>query len=239
MDENGIPYNDDVGRRSTYCFEPFALSFCTKILEYARDSSTSLDALKSSGSANATPGIRDFRSRGNKVLLSKFRHCVFAFWFSVSTEIYTKCRDRVLKAVIPDPQCGSLGALIITGMISAHPELSLNLCLPAIIGKVVFVKNGGRLELDEGDMGVYQPEVLELRGSKEVLQYYLGLMEAAIVVAHSQIIPYIPVLCSTITFVLYHFLLFCDSCDRAWFLVEMKCLVFSKNSCFLVKMLES
>ena len=133
----------------------------------------------------------------------RFQRCVVSFWFAVSVDIFKQCRDRVLEAVIPDPQCGALGALIISGMMAAHPELSLDVCLPPILRKIVFVKraNGGHEQLGDAAMRLYQPQSLELRGSKEVLYYYLGLLEGAIVAAHGLVIPYIPVLCSTITFV--------------------------------------
>ncbi len=122
---------------------------------------------------------------------------MYSFWFAVSEEIYRKCRDKIVT-IINEPQCGTLGGIIISGMIYPVSQQSIDLFLPKIIRKILFIK-GQKKNCET--IEEYSPDLYELRGSKEVLNYYLGLIEAVVVASHAHIIKYIPVLANIITYV--------------------------------------
>ncbi len=72
--------------------------------------------------------------------------------------------------IINEPQCGTLGGIILSEMIYPFPQQSLDLFLPQIIRKILFIK-GQKKNCET--IEEYSPDLYELLGSKEVLNYYL------------------------------------------------------------------
>ena len=84
-------------------------------------------------------------------------------------------------------------------MISPYIHLSIDLILPKIINKILFKKNNNKNINNINEINKYEPNLYELKGSKEVLNYYLSLIESIINLSHSYIIKYIPILSNIIT----------------------------------------